>query len=1013
VRPLQRLTIYLLLLAQVALLPTACSRDTTYHGPAQEGGLFGALAATFNLGEKAFVLVRSRLAASPVRSAEKVAALEARRADFVNAVNAVITQQAVQTLGPTVRAVFDLVDDGTLPRASENVAQLLDTVSNEPGGKTLRALVALSDGKTVVQVDDVLAYMARSANLPEFEDMIEACADIIQGNDGVDDQGVPNGEPRLMENLQAFVASGLRDYAALPVTATAGLLDGVSKELLALAPANRSGAALAGERVWAVRVDRHANPAVAKDAQGRIPAPFVDADRDGAADVNADGLQVDAQGAVIDLPPFGAPGVPGRDGNGLALAASSPSGLAYEYFDAKETLLAHMLALVGESLRRRLHEQAFDVIEAALGARVPNDNGTPADPTDDFLGLVADDPSKDLAWGGLELVKLESTPRFARAMAEVARADPALAERLLVTTGKIVEKLRPIALRPSTIPAAQSRRLVDGLLLLGDRVFDARQSPSVGRLLFDVMHGLGRSARRLPDQLALMARYRKLAVDGAGNVLPSSELVDRSLPPTKQGQAGGENRSSVQQLLDLLADADGCRTFVWVGRPLSETIIELMAGRSAGSATTLIGFLNSSLARSAVRLVCPAVDDDLDALAALSASGALEGFLPIAKAFVDRGETRLLIDILKTLQVEYTDVARPYEGELADALASGAFASIFDALDLLVAGRAGQPIKDPVTGMRAVDVMADALARLLDHPSGGVATRTGARVPSRLHLVIAPLQRIDERLTASNGGQAIFTGLAYALTDLVTERQTNDAGTPGDPNDDFDELVNASVAPFLSRMLDVLARNLPADDAARARTIGASQTSAVQFLEGRHLATLLDLAGLLRRSPGQDALRGAAVQLLTPDAVAQDDLFGALLKLLTCVLETRVDAAPMRDIASFLADTLEPRSRKVAEIFTAFSRILQADRGRTALALIRNVLNVPAATAGLPAGASPAEVALSIVEEIRAAGRVPGTGPAPDATAELKDLLVAASVLIRDRQDGVAWFFDVIKNRPR
>jgi len=90
----------------------------------------------------------------------------------------VITREAVQTLGPTFRAIFALVDDGTLPRAAENAAQVLESIANEPNQRTLRALVALSDGKTVTQVDDVLAYMARSANLPEFEDMIEAVAAI-------------------------------------------------------------------------------------------------------------------------------------------------------------------------------------------------------------------------------------------------------------------------------------------------------------------------------------------------------------------------------------------------------------------------------------------------------------------------------------------------------------------------------------------------------------------------------------------------------------------------------------------------------------------------------------------------------------------------------------------------------------------------------------------------------------------------------------------------------------------
>jgi hypothetical protein len=1006
--------ITLVVLAQ-AILPAGCSRDTTYHGPAQEGGLFGALAASFNLGENAFALVRSRLAASPTRAAEKVAALEARRTEFVGAVNAVITQDAVQTLGPTVRAIFDLVDDGTLPRAAENVAQILESLANEPNERTLRALSALSEARGVVQVDDVLSYMARSANLVEFEEMIAAVAEILRSNDGVDDQGNPNGELRLVEGLQAFVSSGLRDYAAAaPSTATAGLLDGIAGELLAEAPVGRSGVALAGDPVWCVRVDRHGNPAAARDAQGALASPFVDRDGDGAADVNADGDPVDAQGAPISLPPFGIPGAPGRDAEGRALDPAGSGRHVYEYFDAKRTLLAHALALVGEGIRRRLHEQAWDVVESSLGPRVNDDAGTPGDPSDDFLAIPADDAVADLAWGGFELAEVDTGPRLLRALAELSRTDPVLAERLLVTTGKIIEKLRPIALRTSSAPPSQSRRLVDRMLLLGDRVFDARQSPSVGRLLFDVVHGLGRTARRLPDQLALMARYRRLAVGASGAVvLSASEPVDWSLPPTKAGEPGGENRSALHQLLDLLSDADGCRTFVWVGRPLSETIIELMAGRSAGTATTLIGFLRNPIIRGAARLVCPDIDDDLDSLEALAASGALEGFLPIAKAFVDRGETRLLVDLLATLDRDYAAVVRPYEPEVADALASGAFDSIFDALDLLVAGRGGQPVVDPVSGQRAVDVIADGIARLVDHPSGGVAARRGAVLPSRLHLVLEPLRRLEDRVLAVNGGQAIATALAYSITDLVCERAWNDAGTPADPSDDFEELANPSVGPALARLLQCAGRNVPATQAEYLSLVAASQDAATRFLAGRHCSTAIDLGGALRRCPGQDALRSASAKLLTPDPVARDDLFGALLKLLASGLETRVEAAPLRDIALFAADLLDPRSRRVVDLFDAFSRLLQADRGRTAMALIRNALNDAPAGRGLPPGTSPAEAMLSIAEDIRRAGTAPGGGTtAGDALADLRALVQAAVAFLRDRQSGAPWLFDVIRNRP-
>ncbi len=1009
---MQRFALYLIVVSQLAL--PACTRDTTYHGEAAPGGLFGAFAQSFNLGEKAFAIVKSRLAASPVRPAEKVAALDARRADFVNAVNAILTADSIQQLGPTIKAFFGLVDDGTLPAMSLNVAEICDALANEPGQKTLRALVTLGSTRTILHTDDLLDYVARSANYPEIEQVFTAVAEIIRENDGVDDQGRPNGEPRLVEDVQALASRLLRDAAAPPPTRTPGLLDGLPAELLVDAPPRSSGAAALGAPSWIVRVDRHGNPAVERDpAAGGLYAPFRDQDGDGAADVDADRRPVDAGGRAIEVPAFGPPGTPGRDGDGRALA---PSGaLLYVYADSKRTLLSHFLQLGGEALRRGLHEQGFDVGEVALGPRVPNDNGTPGDASDDYLGFDPDAGLADLAFGGLELAKYEGAPKLLRAVADLGRRDPALAERLLVTVGKIIEKVRPIALAPSTTPPQQSRALTDGLVLLGDRVFDARQPPSVARVLLDVVHGIGRSARELPHELSLMARYRRLALDSTGRPLPAPQslIVDLTRPPTRAGSPQGENRSCLHQLLDLLSEADDCKTFIWFGRPLAETIIELMAGRSAGTATSLIAFLRSSVIRTAVRIVCPAIDDDLDSLDALAASGALDGFLPIAKAFVDKGETRLLIDLLKRIAADYDGAIRPTEDHVADLLDSGAFDAIFDTLDLLVAGQGGQPIRDPVSGERLVDVAMDAIARLLDHPAGGVPDRRGRAQPTLLHLVLEPLRQIDDRMAAATGGQALHTALMYAATDLCIERVVNDNGTPGNPGDDFEELRNPSVGPFLGRLFDLVARNLPADQAARAARIAGLQGDIAAALRGRHFATGFDLARTLRRTGGSRTIRDAVIHLLTPDPIARDDIFGALLKLAATALQTEVDPAPLRDLAAFAADLFDPRAGRVIALVAGIERCLAADKGKTVMTLLRNALNEPPPAAGLAAGSTPAEVLLDVMDEISRAGNPGGTSRAGDRLAELEAFVRDTAAFVRDDRDGLARLFELIRSRPR
>ena len=76
---------------------------------------------------------------------------------------------------------------------------------------------------------------------------------------------------------------------------------------------------------------------------GNVPAPFVDADGDKLADVDAAGRFVDASGAVIMAPtPFATTGdVWTRDDQGRAVDGSNTP--IYEYFDVTKTLLGSML----------------------------------------------------------------------------------------------------------------------------------------------------------------------------------------------------------------------------------------------------------------------------------------------------------------------------------------------------------------------------------------------------------------------------------------------------------------------------------------------------------------------------------------------------------------------------------------------------------------------------------------------------------------------------------------------
>ncbi len=642
-----------------------CRDDTTYHGPSRSAGLVGAFAESFDLGEALYAFYHGRLDAAAAR------ALEARKGEFVAAIDTILTPASVQGLGATLQGVLALVDDGTLPQLTDDLAGVLEALLAEPDRATLRALAALAQAPRLVQWRDALRLGAQVVAFEEFDRFVRALAALIRQNDGHDDQGRPNGERDLVGALLGATSMLAARLAQPSSPSAAGLPPRLLEALLEVPP---GGVARSfGAPAWVVTPDRNGNPALAPDpVSGRLPPPFVDRDGDGIADTDGRGRPIDANGDPVWVAPFGLPGEPGYDAFGRAL---TPSGaLYYRYLDAKQTVLGHLLQLLGRAIERGVAAQALELAPLALGPRWIDDNGTPADPRDDAERFVDGNPLQALAWGGLELGRLEHNAAAWRAMAALLRRDPVLGERLLVELGRALERLRPVALAARTPQeVARARGFTDRMLLVIDRLMQAGGSGrrSAGRVLVEVCAQLGRSARALPGELALLLRYRKLVLDASGRPIAGSERVDHALPATVGDPTRGviENRSVLQQLLDLLVRADRCT--LW-GRPLAETVLELMAGRSVGTVNTLIALTGNGLAHRLADALCPGVGADLNALDGLRRSGALDALVPLARAFVDRGETRLLVDLLAAFAQDYDTVVRPFEPALADVLEAGA-----------------------------------------------------------------------------------------------------------------------------------------------------------------------------------------------------------------------------------------------------------------------------------------------------------------------------------------------------
>jgi hypothetical protein len=993
----RRLVAYFLVIVHLLSFTIGCGRDNISGSGASTSTAQGLL-GQINLGEEVFKLVRHQLSLSRDRATEKVAAFDGHHDAFVAAINDILNLQNLSNLGETAKAVFSLVDDGTLPTMTEDIAAILEMLVDDPADpnkETLQALLDLAQARTILHTDDVVAFMGRFLNFKEYEKFMTALATLIKENDGVDDAGNPNGERDLVGEVLQYLSTALRNRPSMSGTPAPvpGFLDEVVEELLKDAVVC-NGANL-GAPSWAVRADKFGNPAVRLDpATGTLYPPFIDADVDGAADVDARGRPVDANGNVIDIPPFGRG--PDRDTHGRALAPGG--GLLYRYFDSKRTFLGLLLKIAGDGARKRIHGHLLQVLNCALGAKVRYDNGTPNDLSDDYDGYSAGNPLLDLEYGVLDLFKYPEVPKLLRALENLVNRDPKKSERVLVSLGCAVEKIRTMTPASSggSGSSGSSYALANELLPLLDEVFETKGTgPSTARTLMDVTNRLGRSARELPHELALLMRYKKVfreqAPDGDSNDIDEARsiLVDYSLPP------GGDNRSCVEQLLALVGRTNQCTFF---GNNLAEMMISNMADLSPSTVSSLISVLNA-LPNFVPNLFCSGVSQDLQSLDALAASGALDAFLPIAKAFKDKGETRLLVEILVKLD-QNRDVMRRAEPTLIEVLESGAVEGLFDVIGEMTT------VQVPGTGEVVADVVADAIANLVDDDRV-LYGRGGVQVKSLAHMLLDPLKEIDARAQAAGAGdrlEALFLG----LTDCIVERAINDNGTPNDPSDDYEGLQNQSLIPFLARVLSMGAAHIPADPQQRTREIQNMQRDMEVFVTGRDFAMIVDIGNVMDRSPSADHMNAAVIEVLTPKQTAADDVFGALLKILVTGLQAKVDTAPMGKIMDFLARLLDPSNKHVPSLIKGFEKLITKDRGKVVLSVLRNTFNPP----GRAGADAPVNVMFRVWEDVGSAGLPPGSSGVPNL-AQAEEGIRALIRFCRDKNYGAGRIFAYIKARGR
>lgn len=725
------------------------------------------------LGELVFRVIKSNLQTSETCPAEYVSALDANHVEFVTHFDYVFEKdlqaEVPELLGDVINP---LVQGGQLPHMVDTLAEVLALlVSDEfdADRETLTALTNLAEAQTLLERSSAIALVARIIGDPSIGSQIHALALVAQQNDGV---------TYVLDDVLDLVS---RIATADTTTMCSGLeLDDIQGTLLAtdgFVPDATMGAP-----VYMARPDANGNARVVPRSGGAMPAPFVDADGDGVADVDADGRPIDANGAVIDRPYWGS-----GDGYDAQHRAVDENGdPIYDYYDVKQSALAHVVSLGLDALEANVHRNIDDIADAVLGA--PQTCNAIHGPTCRFYSS-ANNTLADLAYLVLELLDYDRMKALVDTLYTLLTVDPARVDQLLVSVGDVVT-----ALRSSTLSLTDPA-LIDvgiGILPLVEDILEAPSSggQSTARLLVDLIQQLGPKKYEIAPELNSILRNQRLG----GTPL----AVDYGRPRFyMNGGSRVDNRSGLEQLIELFEYAD-CGTVPFTSHTWAYEIVSILADMSpetvGGVIDVLLGVLDvtGGFGEGVVRVALHAtgcnqgggfpsarsgqIYQHLQALDALAKSGGLDWILPLAKVFKDNGQLGTLIDIFAYIAVELrtgdtsgasTDASyfRRIEPPLISMIETGAVTQILETLDVMY----GIPAADGSGD--AVDLFIDALANMANTRS--VPVRGGSVANSSLGIeLLRVLRTMVVRLNDAGANDELMNVVHFATGYLTRTEGT-------------------------------------------------------------------------------------------------------------------------------------------------------------------------------------------------------------------------------------------------
>ena len=570
-----------------------------------------------------------------------IAALDATIPDIQIAVKDLANPDATQSCGAaaggagslhedlarTVGRLTDLYDDRTIPLVTEALGHLLDAVKQSPDAQAALSRLDARQGYRPSQV--ALGVAQPILGYPKLVDLANTLLSLLASDSNPYSAGLfdpttppPGGRMPVPGPASGEFQQLLRVLHEEMRSETASVPAG---HLTAVADTNDPTRIVYGRPLDDLEITRgiffpslsptpppidlSSQPLVVRDPRGvaqvalvngAVPAPFVDADGDQLADLDALGKFVTVDGSPVPSPFFTVDGFDGPRQNGLALNGSAPM---YGYLDTRSTVLAKVATdLVplldptpgphGEALIQGIAGS----LPLLLGSKNANPTSQKTYPPDPGLPQVwalqhpGTPPPANLATTPVVLTYAGYDPAtspladLVYAVGQVL-ADPttddtlSLFRQIATNNPEPLARLVGVGLQIKALADAHPEAHIPQASTLWDELLDAFAQivhvydPKTGGILEDLITAFGTDKTlALKDAFTAYIDYKdaltyqnaqRLPPTGApdlngptfdlstGGVTPMMVPVDRTQPDS------GDNRSELQRFMQLLHDANG------------------------------------------------------------------------------------------------------------------------------------------------------------------------------------------------------------------------------------------------------------------------------------------------------------------------------------------------------------------------------------------------------------------------------------------------------------------------